>query len=67
MLTLRALITVVNINSQIVQVFGFILLGRMPNARNGTDNTPCSGTGRCICCQHPLQMLDCCKVIARHP
>ena len=46
MLTLRALITVVNISSQIVQVFGFILLGRMPNARNGIESTPRNGMGR---------------------
>src|SRR5829696_1417194 len=56
---LRARITLVNISSQMVQVFGFIRLGRMPNARNGAEITPRSGTGTCICSQHPLQILDC--------
>jgi hypothetical protein len=50
-------ITFVNISSQMAQVLGFILLGRIPNARNGTDSTPRSGTGRCICCQHPTQIF----------
>jgi len=54
----RAFITLVNISSQIVQVLGFIRLGRMPNRRNGTENTPCRGTGTCICCQHPLQIFE---------
>src|SRR6185295_7581748 len=62
MVILRAFITFVNISSQIVQVLGFIRLGRMPNRRNGTDATPRSGTGTCICCQQPLQILDCCTV-----
>jgi hypothetical protein len=56
---LRARITFVNINSQMVQVLGFIRLGRTPNARNGAEITPRSGTGTCICSQHPLQILDC--------
>ena len=63
MVTFRARITVVNINSQMVQVLGFILLGRMPKARNGTERTPRSGTGRCICCQHPMQIFAWCTVI----
>ena len=41
--------TLVNIISQIVQVFGFMRLGRIPKARNGTDATPRKGTGKCIC------------------
>jgi hypothetical protein len=52
---LRARITLVNISSQIVQVLGFIRLGRTPKARNGTDITPRSGTGMRICSQHPIQ------------
>ena len=48
MLTLRARITLVNISSQMVQVLGFILLGRMPNARNGSESTPRNGTGMCM-------------------
>ena len=58
---LRARITFVNISSQMVQVLGFIRLGRTPNARNGAEITPRIGTGRCICSQHPLQILECCK------
>src|SRR5215216_1760279 len=59
MVILRARITFVNINSQMVQVLGFMRLGRTPNARNGAEITPRSGTGTCICSQHPLQILDC--------
>jgi hypothetical protein len=44
-----------------VQVLGFIRLGRTPNARNGAEITPRIGTGRCICSQHPLQIRECCK------
>src|SRR4051812_22992053 len=57
MVIFLARITLVNINSQTVQVLGFILLGRMPKARNGTESTPRSGTGTCICCQHPMQIF----------
>ena len=57
MVILRARITFVNISSQMVQVLGFIRLGRTPNARNGAEITPRIGTGRCICSQHPLQNL----------
>src|SRR6476469_8430281 len=60
MVILRARITFVNISSQMVQVLGFIRLGRTPNARNGAEITPRSGTGRCICSQHPLQNRECC-------
>ena len=55
----RAFMIRVNISSQIVQVLGFIRLGRTPNARNGTEITPRIGTGMRICSQHPLQILDC--------
>jgi hypothetical protein len=48
----------VNIISQIVQMLGFIRLGLMPKARNGTDRPPRSGIGMCICCQHPLQIVE---------
>src|SRR6478752_6712549 len=61
MVILRARITFVNINSQMVQVLGFIRLGRMPNARNGAEARPRIGTGTCICSQHPLQMSECCR------
>src|SRR6476620_2185773 len=61
MVILRARITFVNISSQMVQVWGFIRLGRMPKARNGAEITPRSGTGRCICSQHPLQNLEFCR------
>src|SRR6185436_11844274 len=61
MVILRACITLVNISSQMVQVLGFIRLGRTPNARNGAEITPRSGTGRCICSQQPMQNLECCK------
>ena len=47
MVIFLARITLVNINSQTVQVLGFILLGRMPKARNGIESTPRSGTGTC--------------------
>lgn len=70
MVTLRARITLANISSQMVQVLGFIRLGRMPNMRNGTESTPRSGTGICICCQHPLQIRDWCgfmKGLSHHP
>src|SRR5882724_48886 len=63
MVILRAFITLVNINSKMVKVLGFIRLGRTPNARNGAESTPRSGTGRCICSQQPLQILDCCNVM----
>ena len=67
MVILRARITFVNISSQMVQVLGFIRLGRTPNARNGAEITPRSGTGRCICSQHPLQNLECCKAAIVQP
>jgi hypothetical protein len=57
MVTARAFITLVNAISQMVQVFGFIRLGRMPNMRKGTENGPRNGTGRCNCCQQPMQMV----------
>src|SRR6516225_4582572 len=57
MVTWRAFITLVNINSQIVQVFGFIRLGRMPKARKGAEAIPRKGTGTCICCQQPWHIL----------
>src|SRR4029078_6844030 len=60
MVILRACITLVNISSQMVQVLGFIRLGRTPNARNGAEITPRSGTGRCICSQQPVQNRACC-------
>jgi hypothetical protein len=63
MVIFRALITLVNIISQTVQVLGFIRLGRMPKARKGADATPRNGTGMCIWCQHPLQILECRNVM----
>jgi len=47
-----------------VQVFGFIRLGRTPNIRNGPDSSPRSGIGNFICCQQPRQILECPSVIA---
>src|ERR1700759_5684510 len=44
-------------------MLGFIRLGRMPKARNGTDNTPRNGIGICICCQQPLQIVAVCNVM----
>src|SRR6188474_3279229 len=66
MVILRARITFVNISSQMVQVLGFIRLGRTPNARKGAEITPRSGTGRCICSQHPLQKRECCSAAIIH-
>ncbi len=43
MVTVRAFMVRSNINSQIVHRLGFMRLGRMPTARNGTDSTPRSG------------------------
>ena len=61
MVILRARITLVNISSQMVQVLGFIRLGRTPKTRNGAEITPRIGTGTCICSQQPMQNLECCK------
>jgi hypothetical protein len=58
MLIFRACITLENINSHTVHVLGFILLGRMPKIRKGTENTPRNGTGTRICCQQPLQIFE---------
>ena len=58
MLIFVARMILVNIISQIVHVFGFIRLGRMPNTRKGNEAMPRNGTGRCSCCQHPLQIFD---------
>ena len=61
-----ALIVNPNDKLEVAEVLGFIRLGRTPNIRNGAENTPRSGTGRCICCQQPLQILDLCNVIRCH-
>jgi hypothetical protein len=55
---LRARITFVNIISQMVQMFGFIRLGRMPKARRGSAAMPRNGMGTWSCCQQPLHILD---------
>ncbi|HEY5818290.1 MAG TPA: hypothetical protein VIU14_07800 [Mesorhizobium sp.] len=55
---MRAFITRVNMSSQMVQVLGFMRLGRMPKARNGREAGPRKGTGTRICCQQPMQILD---------
>ena len=57
-LILLARMILLNISSQNVHVLGFILLGRIPKARKGTDAGPRNGTGKWICCQQPLQILD---------
>src|SRR3954465_14145776 len=59
MVILVAFITRLNINSQKVQVLGFIRLGRSPRTRNGIDSGPRRATGMCKFCQHPLQISDC--------
>jgi hypothetical protein len=55
--------TRLNINSQIVQVLGFMGLGRTPKTLNGIDRSPRKGIGTRICCQQPLQMIDRCPVM----
>src|ERR1700750_2107237 len=67
MVILRACITLVNISSQMVQVLGFIRLGRTPNARNGAEITPRSGTGICSCSQHPLPKRECARAAIFNP
>jgi hypothetical protein len=64
MVTERAFMTRENAISQMVQVFGFIRLGLMPNRRNGADNGPRSGIGMCRFCQHPRQIVAGSGVIA---
>lgn len=54
--TARAFITLEKAISQIVQVFGFIRLGLMPKRRNGAENGPRMGIGRCRFCQQPKQI-----------
>ena len=58
MVTVRAFMVRSNINSQIVQMLGFMRLGRMPTTRNGADSTPRNGIGMCFCCQQPLQIVE---------
>src|ERR1700685_3386911 len=55
----RAFMTRSNIVSQIVQVLGFMRLGRMPTARNGTEAKPRQGTGNFSVSQQPLQRSGC--------
>src|SRR5947209_3219422 len=52
------LLTLVNIVSQMLHRFGFIRLILMPSSLNGMDSGPRMGIGICICCQHPLQIID---------
>src|ERR1043166_4955273 len=52
------LLTLVNMVSQMLHRFGFIRLILMPSSLNGIDNGPRMGIGICICCQHPLQIID---------
>ena len=58
MVIFRAFMIRVKANSQNVQVFGFIRLGRRPTIRNGMENGPRNATGKCRFCQHPLQIFD---------
>jgi hypothetical protein len=53
----RAFMILANINSQIVHVFGFMRLGRMPKSRNGIAAMPRNGTGMRMCCQQPMQIF----------
>jgi hypothetical protein len=55
----RAFMTRSNIVSQIVQVLGFMRLGRMPTARNGMEAKPRKGTGNLRVSQQPLQSSGC--------
>ena len=41
----RAFMTLENAISQIVQVFGFMRLGLIPNRRNGAESGPRNGIG----------------------
>ncbi|MFL6839913.1 MAG: hypothetical protein ACJ8FZ_21770 [Bradyrhizobium sp.] len=56
MVTARAFMTFENAISQIVQVFGFMRLGLMPNKRNGAESGPRNGIGKCRFCQQPKQI-----------
>jgi hypothetical protein len=58
MLSWRDFISLANIISHIVQVFGFMRLGLTPKARNGIEATPRNGTGRLNCSQHPRQKWE---------
>src|SRR6266705_5372585 len=53
------LLTLVNIVSQIVHRLGFIWLVLMPSILKGMDSGPRMGIGTCMCCQQPLQIVDC--------
>ncbi len=55
----RAFMTRSNIVSQMVQVLGFMRLGRMPTARKGTEAKPRKGTGNLSVSQQPLQSNGC--------
>ncbi|WP_300261364.1 hypothetical protein [Bradyrhizobium sp.] len=59
--------TRVNAISQIVQVFGFMRLGLMPNSRNGADSGPRNGIGTCMFCQQPRQIIAGSGVIVTSP
>src|ERR1051325_1428833 len=52
------LFTLVNMVSQMLHRFGFIRLILTPSSLKGIDNGPRMGIGICICCQHPLQIID---------
>jgi hypothetical protein len=51
-------LTLVNMVSQMLHRFGFIRLILMPSSLNGIDSGPRMGIGMCMCCQHPLQIID---------
>jgi hypothetical protein len=53
----RAFATRSNTTSQIVQVFGFMRLGRLPKMRKGMDTGPRSGAGSLSWPQQPFQIL----------
>ena len=53
-----ARIVLMPVSGQASEEFQFIRLGRMPKIRKGSEAIPRNGTGRCSCCQQPLQILD---------
>jgi hypothetical protein len=53
-----ARIVLMPLSGQASEEFQFIRLGRMPKIRKGSEAIPRNGTGRCSCCQQPLQILD---------
>jgi hypothetical protein len=57
----RAFMIRVKASSQNAQVLGFIRLGLRPTTRKGIAKGPRKTTGKRSFCQHPLQMVECCR------